>query len=289
MPGLLPLLRLLRAGTLFSPAADVLAGRCILAAAGESIWHEDLVRLMAASALIYAAGMVFNDVADVDEDRAQRPERPIPRGEISRPTAALLGLVLLLAAIALSPAKSHHTLLAGLVLVYDFVAKRAALPGALCMGTLRGLNLASAAAMLGIAVPTSLIAASACYGVYVFAITILGQFEEDRSVRPRAVAAIQGAPMWAALGGLLSVQDGLWPAPAIALLPILWFARRNRGITTWGQPEIRASMGYLLLGLLGYTGLCCLAAGRAIECVAVIACIVPARWITKRLRLASLT
>jgi 4-hydroxybenzoate polyprenyltransferase len=190
MPGLLPLLRLLRAGTLFSPAADVLAGRCILAAAGESIWTGDLVRLMAASALIYAAGMVCNDVADVEEDRAQRPERPIPRGEISRTAAAMLGVLLLGGGVALSPAPLHHGILAGLVLLYDFAAKRAALPGALCMGTLRGLNLASAAAMLGIAAPTTLIAAAACYGVYVFAITILGQFEEDSTVRPRAVAAI---------------------------------------------------------------------------------------------------
>ncbi len=289
MPGLLPLLRLLRAGTLFSPAADVLAGRCLLAAAGESIWTGDLVRLMAASALIYAAGMVCNDVADVEEDRAQRPERPIPRGEISRPAAAMLGVLLLVGGVALSPAPLHHGILAGLVLLYDFAAKRAALPGALCMGTLRGLNLACAAAMLGIAAPTTLIAAAACYGVYVFAITILGQFEEDRTVRPRAVAAIQGAPMWAALGGLLSVQDGLWPAPAIALVPILWLARRNRRIASWGQPEIRASMGYLLLGLLLYTGLICLAAGRGIECVCVIACVLPARWITKRLRLAAMT
>ena len=41
-----------------------------------------LIAIIAGSCL-YLAGMVFNDVADVDEDRAQRPERPIPRGERS--------------------------------------------------------------------------------------------------------------------------------------------------------------------------------------------------------------
>ncbi len=289
MAGTTTLLRLVRAGTLFSPAADALAGRCLVAGASGAIWDADSLRLMAASALVYAGGMVCNDVADVAEDARNRPERPIPSGAISRTLAAVFGFALLLGGAATSPAPMHHALLAALVLVYDFAAKRAVLLGALCMGSLRGLNLLSGAALVGGSISTPVLSAALCYGVYVFAITILGSFEEDRTVRPRAVAALQGAPMWAALGGLLAVQDGLWPAPAIGLLPVLWLARRNRAIANWGQAEIRASMGYLLLGTMLYTGLLCLAAGRPAECAGIVACIPLARAVTRRLRLLSMS
>lgn len=283
------LLRLVRAGTLFSPAADALAGRCLVLGADGTVWDADTLRLVLASVLVYAGGMVCNDVADVAEDRRQRPERPIPSGAISRSLAATLGLTLLLGGAAASPMPIHHGILMALVLVYDFLAKRVVLFGALCMGTLRAGNLLSGAALAGGSVSTPLLSAALCYGVYVFAVTVLGSFEEDRTVRPRAVAALQGAPMWAALGGLLAVQDGLWPAPAIALLPVLWLARRNRAISHWGQKEIRASMGYLLLGTMLYTGLLCLASGRPAECAAILACIPLARAVTARLRLRTMT
>jgi len=154
---------------------------------------------------------------------------------------------------------------------------------------LRSLNLGSAVALAGGPWTSATVTACLCYGVYIFAVTILGSFEDDRTVRPRAVAAIHLAPMWAAFGGLLAVQDELWPAPALALVPILGLARRNRSVTEWTQARIRASMGYLLLGTMLYTGLLALAAGRAAECVGILACIPLARTVTARLRLASMS
>ena len=41
-----------------------------------------------AMALFYTAGMILNDVADLEVDRRERPERPLPSGAVSR-TAAL--------------------------------------------------------------------------------------------------------------------------------------------------------------------------------------------------------
>ncbi len=290
MTVLRPWLQLLRAGTLFSPAADVLAGKCIGAAAsGSAVWDGDLGLLMAASALVYAGGMACNDAADAAQDAIERPERPIPRGAIRRTEALLLGLSLLAGGTLLSPMPMHHGVLAALVLLYDFLLKRWTLLGATCMGALRAMNLGSAVVLGGGAWTTAELSACACYGIYIFAVTILGAFEDDRSVRPRAVAAIQGAPIWAALGGLFAVQDGLWPAPAVALLPVLWFARRNRLIETWTQPQIRASMGYLLLGTMLYTGLLALAANRSTECLCIVACIPLARTITARLRFSTMS
>ena len=60
------LLRLLRVGTLFSPAADVAAS----AAMAGAPFDATLARAAAASVCLYAAGMAWNDIADRGVDRA---------------------------------------------------------------------------------------------------------------------------------------------------------------------------------------------------------------------------
>jgi 4-hydroxybenzoate polyprenyltransferase len=285
---LLPYLRLVRAGTLFSPGCDVAAGLCVLGLP----WSADAGRAVLASILLYAAGMVWNDIADRHEDAGQRPERPLPSGEIGLPAAVAFATALLGAAVALSPCRLHHGILALLVLAYDFVLKRAPLPGAVAMAALRALNLMTAAALSaapaaawlpGLAQP--LLIAAICYGVYILAVTVLGIFEDAPQVGARAVVAVQAAPPIAALLALLSVQGGLWPAPALAIAPILWFARQNRGVATWDQRAIRRSMTFLLLGTMLFTALLCLAAGRPVDGLAIAACVVPARWIARRISL----
>ena len=60
-----------------------------VAAEGERTWQirpadvRVLLLLAAASSLLYAAGVVLNDVFDLEIDRHERPERPIPSGRIS--------------------------------------------------------------------------------------------------------------------------------------------------------------------------------------------------------------
>lgn len=290
MASLLPLLRLVRAGALFSPAADVIAGACVLSAAGwDAQAHAMDTGLSAlASLLLYAAGMALNDVADVAEDRLQRPERPIPRGEVGRGTAAALGLGLLATALLLSPVRGHHALLAALVLAYDFALKKNALAGALGMALLRSLNLLTAAA-LAQEWPAPLKAAAAAYAVYVMAVTILGQLEEHRAPPGRAVSALQTAPPIAALMGLVAVQGGPWPAPALFAVPVALFARRNRLIHTWTQPRIRQSMAWLLMGMLGYAACLCLAAGCTAAFAALCLCLPAAMAIGRRLRQQTVT
>ncbi len=285
MPRLPPVLRLLRIGTLFSPAADVVAS----AAVAGLPWSANVTAAMFASVCLYASGMVWNDVADRQIDAVQRPERPLPRGDLSLAFAVALGTLLMALGMWLSPCPVHHGLIAALVLAYDFAGKRVAWLSALGMGTLRALNLGTALAMAGDAVAPaaakSLLIAAVCYGVYIVAVTLLGTFEDLPRVRPRAVAAVQTAPPLAAFCGLVTVQGQLWPAPAIAALPILWFLRRNARATEWNQRAIRQSMMFLLLGTMLYTALLTLAAGRWLEAISIAAAIAPARWIARRIAL----
>lgn len=283
MSVLLPYLRLLRVGTLFSPGADVIAGICLGGAPLD--WRAAPAVL--ASVLLYAAGMVLNDFADRRVDAVVRPERPLPRGQIAPRTALLLGLCLLFGGLLLSPWWPYHVGMAMLVLLYDFGAKRHLLVGALLMGSLRALNL-GAGVLVGGWRPelrTPVLGAALAYAVYIVAVTLLGVLEDDRHVRPRVVVSLQAAPPLAALAALFTVQQSAWPAPTLALLPIAALMVRNRAVRTWDQHAIRGSMTLLLLGTMLYTALLCLAAGRPWAATAVALCVVPARWISRRIAL----
>src|SRR5262245_31416334 len=107
---LLPWLRLVRAGTLFSPGCDVVAGACVALAAEPAVLvpPTECIRAAAASVGLYAAGMVWNDIADRRVDAVQRPERPLPSGKVSTLAAITLGTALIAAALLCTPALPHH-------------------------------------------------------------------------------------------------------------------------------------------------------------------------------------
>ena len=205
--------------------------------------------------------------------------------------AATLGAALFAAAIAVSPCRAHHGLIAALVLVYDFLGKRVEWLGALNMGALRALNLGTGlvlARAVGDVDPVlqrALLLAALCYGIYIVAVTVLGIFEDTPSVRGRAVATVQAAPPIVGFAGVAVVQAGWWPATTLAAVPAIWFLRRNARTRDWSQADIRKSMMYLLLGTMLYTSLLTLAAGRALEALAIAAAIPVARAIARRIAL----
>ncbi len=82
-----------------------------------------------ASALLYWSGMVLNDWADRKRDAVERPERPIPSGDVS-PAAALSAATILAAAgVAAAAAAGGRRGLAAAgritlcVVAYDVAAK----------------------------------------------------------------------------------------------------------------------------------------------------------------------
>jgi 4-hydroxybenzoate polyprenyltransferase len=91
--------QLLRAANVFTAASNIIAGFLIVQHGWEPV--TTLVVLIAASACLYLAGMVLNDVFDSELDAMERPERPIPSGRIGRGTASLVGWSLLIIGVAL--------------------------------------------------------------------------------------------------------------------------------------------------------------------------------------------
>src|SRR5262245_23307306 len=90
---ILPWLRLMRLPNVFTAIADVAMG--YLFVQRELSNGSVLGCLVTASACLYTAGIVFNDVFDREIDTKERPFRPIPSGQISLSAASKLAVILL--------------------------------------------------------------------------------------------------------------------------------------------------------------------------------------------------
>lgn len=91
-------LRLGRVSNLPTVWTNTLAGTVLAGAAG---FGAEFAVMLVAFSLFYTGGMFLNDAFDAQYDAAQRPERPIPSGEVSRREVHGWGFGMLAAGIAL--------------------------------------------------------------------------------------------------------------------------------------------------------------------------------------------
>lgn len=235
-------LRLFRLPNVFTAVADVTTGFLAVRGAVDGGGVAAWLCLAAASALLYTAGMVLNDVFDYREDLQQRPQRPLPAGQIAWPAAAALGAALLAGGVLLgaaAPALADPpsarpaaaalvaVLLAGCVLAYDAVMKKTPL-GPLTMGACRGLNM-----LLGMTLVTAGPSAGPLWGltpahvviaaglaVYVTGLTWFARREAEQSgsrqlalallVLLAGIALLATFPQWAEPGELPARPMSMW-------------------------------------------------------------------------------
>jgi len=95
-------LQLVRLPAVFTAMADIFLGFLLTHNKLEPAAVFGL--LLVASSCLYLSGMVFNDVFDRRIDAVERPDRPIPSGRVSLPSAIGLGVLLMLAGIAAAAA-----------------------------------------------------------------------------------------------------------------------------------------------------------------------------------------
>lgn len=208
-----PYLTLVRPANLITAAADVLAGYAV---AGLPAPHTLLPLLVVSGILLYAGGVVMNDVFDAALDARDRPERPIPSGRVRRALAGMLGLALLLAGVATASAAGMVSgLIAGVLaitaLLYDATAKHHRWLGPLAMGICRGLNL-----LLGLSAAPVMMAnlgeIALVPMLYVAAVTLASDGEVDGGDR-RTLALV-----------LVMLATALALLPALAQQPLLTLA-----------------------------------------------------------------
>src|SRR4051812_37355398 len=95
---LLAYLQLFRLPNVFTAIADVAMGFFLTQPVQSEPWLV-FALLVAASSLLYTAGMVLNDVYDMGLDAIERPARPLPSGRIDWAHARRLGYRLLIAGV----------------------------------------------------------------------------------------------------------------------------------------------------------------------------------------------
>lgn len=96
--GLTPWLRLMRLPTVFTALTNILCGYFVSTdsrALPDVFGQTEFWLLLVSSALLYLGGMVLNDVFDYELDCQERPERPLPSGQIPLRSAATLGWLMM--------------------------------------------------------------------------------------------------------------------------------------------------------------------------------------------------
>ena len=195
--------------------------------------------LLPASACLYCGGMVWNDFFDVEQDKRERPFRPIPSGKVSRLEAGLLGGALLMGGVVLAAlgglAQDPPTWLAAILAVvlvaaiflYDGWLKHTPL-GPLGMGACRFLNV-----LLGLSASGSLairdelsrpsvslgVHVALVVGLYIVGVTWLARTEARISSKKQLTGA--ALVMLASLFLGLAVAARLPPDKPSPLFPYL--------------------------------------------------------------------
>ncbi|GIW96545.1 MAG: hypothetical protein KatS3mg110_4586 [Pirellulaceae bacterium] len=229
-PRWLAYLQLMRLPNVFTALADTFMGYWMVLSGSHPSVALGLALL--ATACLYTAGMVLNDLFDLEQDRRERPFRPLPSGRVPIRHAQWLGWTLLvigwLAGVSIgwvSEAESRRyvpallaSVLAGMIVAYDAWAKPTFL-GPWLMGACRSGNIllamgaawcSSSDSIRFATIEQSTIAGA--IGVYVVGITYFARTEAERSHRATL------------LGGLCCMASG-WLL--LAAMPVSFQAHRR--------------------------------------------------------------
>ncbi len=306
---LLSWLRLFRLPNVFTALADVAMGYLFVHGQLES--GIQLACLASASALLYTAGMVLNDVFDIDVDRQERPFRPLPSGQIGLPTARSVGFTLLGLGIVAGWATGFlpaapppalplrcglvATVLAGAVLLYDTILKFTPL-GPLGMGACRLLNVLlgmSAAGHLHGAVAVGFspaeLRAAAGIGIYIAGVTLLARAEAGRSRSSVLGAAMLVMALGVAVLGMsghgfrwqVMKTEHYWILLGLLMITVL----RRCGVAAFDpQPDkVQAAVKHSILSLILLDAATAAAVAGPLYGMAVAALLLPAfllgRWV----------
>jgi 4-hydroxybenzoate polyprenyltransferase len=215
--------------------------------------------LLLASGCLYSSGMVWNDVFDADQDYRERPDRPIPSGQVSRRAAALGGTLLMLLGLAFAAAVGGHAavvagLLVAAIFLYDGWLKRTAL-GPVAMGACRFLNVMLGVSITGAAAWPLGPHLALAVGMYIVGVTWFARTEARQSSRAALAAAV--AVMLAALvlGVAVAVHkpEGTASPAFVPLLVALGFwlgFPLHRAIESPTPAHVQAGVKRSLMGLI---------------------------------------
>ena len=265
-------IELIRLPNLFTVPGDPLAG--FFLAGSLAMKDVDISRAIfpaIAALFIYVGGLIGNDVADQEEDRRDRPQRPIPSGRVSRTTAfaasaVIAALGLAIASCAGFPVFTEACLTQLAVMAYNGRLKRHAISGAIAMGACRGLSflMGVAAACPRLLGDMSVVVAAIGVTAYIAGITWIA----DRETSEEYIGLRRWTPLLSlticlplvrALAGKAAV-----PFAVLGLMAVGWAfyqGGRLKGIPA--KQVLGSAIGSLIRGLLLIQAAFCSLGGAA--------------------------
>ncbi len=288
-------LRLVRFPAVFGSMSNAFAGYWI--GGGYAAWSALFLALVAA-ALFVMAGMALNDIADIETDRNERPDRPLPSGEVPLVRAWFLVVAFFAAGIGClwvaNPVSAQvGVILVAAIFIYNFALKGTFL-GPLSMASCRALNLAAAMALsfpslaaFG-SLPPSSYGALASLALYVALVTYLARDEVTGNSPARVRVFFVGLAAWLAGWAAWASTDRTWAAAAaVAVLLLFAWLLRDAIAGLRRMPASPAATGKTVGGMLGAMPvtdvLGMLAAGTPLPwALGGLLWMLPGRWLARR-------
>ncbi len=246
-------LRLGRVSNLPTVWTNVLAGTTL---AGAALGPGRLGLLMLAFSLFYTGGMYLNDAFDRDVDARERPERPIPSGQVRAAAVFGIGFGMLAAALVVLLAGAAERgdggwralasglALAGVITYYD--ARHKANPlSPLLMGLCRVLVYLTAALAVAGRVGSAVGGGAAVLLAYLIGLTYVAKQENLAEYRNLWPLAFLMAPF---AYGVPALRQG--PVGAALYLGFLgWVCYAVSLLVRKGRPDIRRAVISLIAGI----------------------------------------
>ena len=260
-------LQLGRVSNLPTVWTNMLAG---IVLAGGAAFDARTISLLIALTFFYVGGMYLNDAYDADIDAAERPERPIPSGRVSRRTVFLCGfgmlavgtLLLLWVGLGLPDGTGLWPALGGLALgaaivFYDWNHKGNVF-SPVVMGLCRMLVYVTAGLAVAVPVPAVLLLGAALLLCYVIGLTYVAKQETLGRVENLWPLVFLAAPL--VYGLILVVEQPwagvFWLALAVWIGVALWFVKRR------GPGDVPRAVVSLIAGISLFDALMIAGAGE---------------------------
>jgi 4-hydroxybenzoate polyprenyltransferase len=269
--------QLVRLPNVFTAVADIALG-ALAAGALPARWLAFLV-LALTSACLYSAGMVWNDYFDVEQDKKERPLRPLPSGRISPGEAARFGAALFASGLLLAlgtgwllsqsrePDEGRSMIwtpfvlalfLIAAILLYDGWLKRTA-AGPIGMGTCRFLNVLLGLSIAGSVAGWRNVHLAAVVGIYIAGVTWFARTEARMSNQRMlsTAACIMLAGLLLALPLPLELDPNKGPNAGTFVFPYLLVALGflvglpvSQAIVNPTPPQVQAAVKRAIMGLV---------------------------------------
>ena len=234
-------LKLGRISNLPTVWTNVLAGTVL---AGGTVTDPRFALLLLAMSLFYVSGMYLNDAFDAQIDAAERPERPIPSGQVTLRTVTTSGVAMLVAGVVvliwvgfagptgtgLWPALAG-LLLGAAIVFYNWHHKHNPL-SPLVMGLCRMLVYIAAGVSVAVPLPPAVIVGSLLLLSYLIGLTYIAKQENLSAVGNIWPLAFLAAPIIYGVYAALDAPNALIILAGFAIwimLAVRFVARHGRG------------------------------------------------------------